>query len=248
LYDALQSVCEAGRALWRAFEQLKEGHTRASTLLETQGELKTSQAGRGSKRRSIVMEFLNDPSKASDVELELGIDFPAGFRLRESVEDYARCRSKWREFVTAALLALDSHNVVLLMDGSASGPAHERWTTAVRRELESLRDRMPKNPYVTNVGIGDDGLALWNGLKTLESRCTELSAVSPAVPVEAVAPTYDDDVYQPAAWFGGDMPGRLRKAASKDRKGKRVRKRTIDGVVVYSVADARRWWPNDVPK
>ncbi len=248
MHDALQSVCEAGRALWRAFEQLRDGHTRSSKLLETQGELKTSQAGQGSKRRSIVMEFLNDPSKAGDVELELGIEFPAGFRLRESQEDYACCWSNRRELIAAALLALDSHSVVLLMDGSASGPAHERWTTAVRRELESLRDTMPKNPCVTNVGIGDDGLALWNGLRTLESRCTELRAVSPAVPVEAVAPTCDDDVYRPATWFPKGMAGRLRKAASKDRKGKRVRTWKIDGVVCYCVDDARRWWPNDVPK
>jgi hypothetical protein len=61
----------------------------------------------------------------------------------------------------------------------------------------------------------------------------------------------DDTEYQPAAWFPNAkkmMGARLRHAASKNRKTKRVATRTVDGVVFYSVADARRWWPSDVPK
>jgi hypothetical protein len=44
------------------------------------------------------------------------------------------------------------------------------------------------------------------------------------------------------------MAPRLRMAAGKDRKTKRVRTQLIDGVVCYSVVDARRWWSEDVPK
>ncbi len=63
-----------------------------------------------------------------------------------------------------------------------------------------------------------------------------------------IAPGADgDDEYRPATWFKKGMGQRLRKAASSQRKGKRVATQKIDGVVVYSVADARRWWPNDVP-
>jgi hypothetical protein len=43
------------------------------------------------------------------------------------------------------------------------------------------------------------------------------------------------------------MAARLRMAAQKNRKTKRVATRTIDGVVCYRVADVRRWWPKDVP-
>ena len=58
----------------------------------------------------------------------------------------------------------------------------------------------------------------------------------------------DDSDYRPALWFDTGMAARLRMAAHKTRKTKRVASRTIDGVVLYSVADARRWWPKDVPK
>lgn len=57
----------------------------------------------------------------------------------------------------------------------------------------------------------------------------------------------DDGVYVPATFFPKGMAARLRMAAHKSRKTKRVASRTIDGVVCYLVADARRWWPADVP-
>lgn len=57
----------------------------------------------------------------------------------------------------------------------------------------------------------------------------------------------DDGAYRPATWFPKGMAARLRMAAQKKRKTKRVDTRTIDGVVCYLVADARRWWPTDVP-
>jgi hypothetical protein len=55
------------------------------------------------------------------------------------------------------------------------------------------------------------------------------------------------DEYRPATWFRKGMAARLRMAARPTRKTKRVRTKTIDGVVCYSVADARMWWPHDVP-
>lgn len=66
---------------------------------------------------------------------------------------------------------------------------------------------------------------------------------------EAAKRISDDNAeYRPASWFSKSMPSRLRQAASKNRKSKRVATRKIDGVVCYSVADVRRWWPRDVPK
>ena len=72
--------------------------------------------------------------------------------------------------------------------------------------------------------------------------CDEMHAV-----LESAPP--DQDVYRPASWFGNKkMSGRLRMAAGKDRKTMRVRTKEIDGVVCYCVADARQWWPSDIPK
>lgn len=60
--------------------------------------------------------------------------------------------------------------------------------------------------------------------------------------------TDDRSEFRPATWFRKGMADRLRQAASKKRKSKRVTTRMIDGVVCYSVADVRRWWPDGIPK
>lgn len=60
-----------------------------------------------------------------------------------------------------------------------------------------------------------------------------------------------DEDFETGQWFtlNTEIPtARLRQAARPDRKTKRVRKRTIDGVECYSVSDARRWWPTDMTK
>lgn len=58
----------------------------------------------------------------------------------------------------------------------------------------------------------------------------------------------DGGEFRPAAWFKNKIAARLRKAASKKRKSKRVATKMIDDVVCYSVDDVRQWWPADVPK
>lgn len=53
--------------------------------------------------------------------------------------------------------------------------------------------------------------------------------------------------YKSAQWFKHNTsvpPERLRQAAR--RRTKRVRTKRIDGVVCYSVDDARRWWSSDM--
>lgn len=56
------------------------------------------------------------------------------------------------------------------------------------------------------------------------------------------------DEFRPAGYFGKKLADRLRMAAQKSRKTKRVRTRVEDGVVLYSVADASKWWQSDMPK
>ena len=55
------------------------------------------------------------------------------------------------------------------------------------------------------------------------------------------------EVYRPATFFRMNGVARLRKAAAKGRKSKRVRSRNIDGVVCYCVSDVDRWWPELLP-
>lgn len=84
-----------------------------------------------------------------------------------------------------------------------------------------------------------------NSLCTLlADRCTETGGTESSHSETAT----DTSGYRPAAWFGKDMRPRLRQAARSNRKTKRVATRKDDGVLLYSVTDARRWWPEEVPK
>lgn len=54
--------------------------------------------------------------------------------------------------------------------------------------------------------------------------------------------------WRPADWFGKTLGQRVRQASQPSRKGKRVRRTEVDGGVLYSLSDARRWWPGEVAK
>ena len=54
--------------------------------------------------------------------------------------------------------------------------------------------------------------------------------------------------YRPATYFKKHAAARLRMAASKNRKTKRVKSKTIDGVKCYCVKDVRLWFPDAMPK
>jgi hypothetical protein len=57
-----------------------------------------------------------------------------------------------------------------------------------------------------------------------------------------------DQEYRPASWFKKGVASRLRQAASPRRKTKRVSTQKRDGVVLYSVQDVARYWPEILPK
>lgn len=80
-------------------------------------------------------------------------------------------------------------------------------------------------------------------LQKLSEELSRLVGDAGVVPVEGA------DDYKPASWFTRTTkvkPSRLRQAASPQRKSMRVHRRQDDGTWVYSVADARRWWPDDM--
>ncbi|MGP1310922.1 MAG: hypothetical protein ACTS27_12065 [Phycisphaerales bacterium] len=55
-----------------------------------------------------------------------------------------------------------------------------------------------------------------------------------------------DGDYRPVSAFPVEVAERLREAAAPRRKSKRVRRCKRDGVYLYSVDDARRWWPAEM--
>ena len=54
--------------------------------------------------------------------------------------------------------------------------------------------------------------------------------------------------FKPANFFGKKLAERLRQATRAGRKIKKVRFKKDDGVKLYCVADARKWWPSLPPK
>lgn len=111
------------------------------------------------------------------------------------------------------------------------------WSEAKPHDT-STRDEKPAGPDLRAGARDGDGIS-GTGIKA--------HAALTAVPPGSEQP-HETGEYQPASWFPKEMAARLRMAARKDRKTKRVATKQIDGVVFYSVADARRWWPKDTPK
>ena len=59
------------------------------------------------------------------------------------------------------------------------------------------------------------------------------------------------DPFESARWFTSCTKvkaGTLRHAANAKRKTKHIRSTVVDGVTLYSVQDAERWWPDDMKK
>lgn len=140
-------------------------------------------------------------------------------------------RLRWTHALEVTQGALDdiANETVWQMSTTAedwSGDALDR--VIARRAAEAYGDYTRAQAF----------LRLW-----LEGKPRATATVPAGMPS-----TVDDAEYRPASWFPKGMADRLRQAASKTRKTKRVDTRKIDGVVCYSVADARRWWPSDVPK
>jgi hypothetical protein len=132
---------------------------------------------------------------------------------------WARSELKLLDSVEAELLGIESLN--------PSSVVREEPSDATKQLLDRMAHHVAET--IARVFGGDDADAKPNGQRRK-------------------FPSGNDDDYRPATWFPKGMAGRLRQAASKKRKTKRVSTRKVDGVVCYSVADCRRWWPKDVPK
>lgn len=191
-------------------------------------------------------------------ERAAGGDSVAG-RWAQLVSDFPGYYKDWCAAIADARQAAGSPAVAAIMDGGELRPSH-RWTTQTIVELDNLASTM--HPVWAG---GADGLGFIRcGLPPIpdafhvhadavrkrisEVRAVPLGAVATAMGPPPRSRGEDDGEFLPASAFPKAMRARLRMAAGEKRKGKRVAKRKDDDGVRYSVADARRHWPNDFPK
>jgi len=103
-------------------------------------------------------------------------------------------------------------------------------------------------------------LVMLNDLSRLDEVITLADRIRTSVQDEVPAPSLHHETpqtpirnngdFHTAQWFSTETKipsSRLRHAAGRRRKTKRVRAQDIDGVICYSVDDARLWWPQDMP-
>lgn len=177
---------------------------------------------------------------------------PAGCRIPDELIDAAIRHTQ--ESVDAAERAVAKLRGIWIELPAAVSSDPRSWETDLVRRIDQARIDAGAIAlglsYKKELGstISDDEAQEWR--RKLKSHCTplmEAHAALKAVPPGSEQP-HGTGEYQPASWFPKEMAARLRMAARKDRKTKHVATKQIDGVVFYSVADARRWWPKDIPK
>lgn len=57
-----------------------------------------------------------------------------------------------------------------------------------------------------------------------------------------------EEAWRMIGWFPKNLRPRIRQATTPKRRGKRVRVKQADGVNLYSVEDARKWWSSELPQ
>lgn len=178
------------------------------------------------------------------------------------LEQWADEYGRWWDAIEAARALARTPAVAAIMDAGEQRPA-KKWTSRTVADL----DRLAATLHPTREG----GSGLGFIRAGAESLPTNFAALADAITARAVelqsvpqssssapegvvqtesASTDDamppapegDEEWKPAMFFPLPMRSRLRQATRKDRKSKRVRKRVVDGTILYSLSDARRWW------
>lgn len=219
-------------------------------------------------RRSNALELTLSLAQRKANTLPGGVAFldrngqQQGLRLPQSVlrgawaEQWKAEYSQWVRSIRDAMDAVGRPAVAAVMDPNSHPHPALCWTATVRDSLNRLQASLhPMEQGFDGLGFiraGANSLPTafpWP-LSNLRRLLGQLEAVAPTVtPVAKGAgsaksgtPEHDHGEWKPAAEFPVKMRGRLRHAARAGRKTKRVRKKTVDGAVLYSLSDARRWW------
>ena len=170
------------------------------------------------------------------------------------------------DVVTARLALIDGNDAVKLAaitndPGFKADAAHSRrWQAAQAAAFQAAKPFADELAELCGAHHApDSGTAkriskLKRGLREveLEAYARHGFTPAPAMPTVAAPPAMpdgdDDPEWRPASWFAYDIHARLRMAARPNRLTKRVGKKVVDGAILYSAADARRYWPDDVVK
>ena len=132
----------------------------------------------------------------------------------------------------------------MIMDTGELRPA-EKWTSRTVADLAHLAaTHHPMREGPNGLGfirVGRESLStdFVPRAAAIATRLVELQSVPKA---ESVASKDDDNDWKPASHFPKPIRSRLRHATGKNRKAKKVRRKTVGGTVLYSRSDAERWW------
>jgi len=160
------------------------------------------------------------------------------------LEQWADTYERWWDAIRAARALARTPAVAAIMDAGEQRPA-KKWTSQTVAELDRLAATLhPSREGGSGLGsirAGAESLpANFSALAyAIAARVVELQSVPQS---ESATPERDDEDWKPADHFPVKMRSRLRQATRDDRKSKRVRKKVVDGTVLYSLSDARRWW------
>lgn len=185
-----------------------------------------------------------------------GLPLPQSVLRGAWAEQWKAEYSQWVRSIRDAMDAVGRPAVAAVMDPNSHPHPALCWTATVRDQLNRLQASLhPMEQGLDGMGFiraGANSLpeAFRWPLSSLRRLLGQLEAVAPTfTPVAKRAdsakpgtPEHDHEEWKPASHFPLKMRGRLRHAARAGRKTKRVRKKTVDGAVLYSLSDARRWW------
>jgi hypothetical protein len=151
-----------------------------------------------------------------------------------------------RDWIARAREAVRKGGADVLADDPTANPRKLLARLSRGDELFALLGADLADPSaIIDARVGElDELGTW-----ADELVAELSAAIELGARRMPTPATDDDAsgFYPAGAFPGKMAARLRMAARKARKTKRVATRSgPNGERLYSLSDAKRWWPRDL--
>jgi hypothetical protein len=158
-------------------------------------------------------------------------------------EQWADEYRRWWDAIQAARALARTPAVTAIMDAGEQRPL-EKWTSRTVADLDHLAATLhPIREGGSGLGFiraGAESLPM--NFAALADAITARAVELQSVPQSSSAAPESDEEWKPAMHFPLEMRSRLRHATQKNRKSKRVRKKVVDGTILYSLSDARRWW------
>lgn len=246
----VEATAEPG---WDAleWEQRESAAQRAALIAAKDAQVSNMTAGCGRSAVRAELAPLHDAlamaciwSNALAQSMAQRRELPKSVARGRWTEQWATEYGSWWDAIKAARAFAMSPAVAAIMDAGEQRPT-KKWTSQTVAELDRLAATLhPSREGGSGLGFiraGAESLpANFSAMAdAIAARVVELQSVPQS---ESAAPERDDEDWKPASHFPVNMRSRLRQATRDDRKSKRVRKKVVDGTVLYSLSDARRWW------